>query len=162
IYENWKMRRRFTAGECESLHGSTHSKLNIADSLTYINQQYDDYLSYGRIPVESLRNKRVFELGFGDNLGVALRFLADGVAHVTCLDKFYSKRDNDQQREIYQALRLTLNQEQQRRFDDAIDLACGIEIDARRLNCIYGFDVERCAHLTTGGSFDLVISRAVI
>jgi len=162
IYENWKMRRRFSDGDYESLHGSTHSKLSVANSLRYINEQYDDYLTYGRIQAESLRSKRVFELGFGDNLGVALRFLADGVAHVTCLDKFYSKRDNQHQCKIYQALRQTLNRDQQRRFDDAIDLANGMEINARRLNCIYGFDVERCAHLSNGGSFDLVISRAVV
>jgi hypothetical protein len=162
IYQNWRMRRRFSAGDYESLHGSTHSKLDIVNSLRYINEQYEDYLTYGKIRVESLSNKRVFELGFGDNLGVALRFLADGAAHVTCLDKFYSKRDNHQQRKIYQGLRQSLNLEQQRRFDNAVDLTSGTEIDARKLKCIYGFDVESCDDLNNTDLFDLVISRAVI
>ena len=51
------------------------------------------------------------EIGHGDNLGVALRFLAAGAAEVICLDKFYSKRDPERQREIYLALRAQLDDE---------------------------------------------------
>ncbi|MGI8731735.1 MAG: hypothetical protein ACR2LM_00335 [Pyrinomonadaceae bacterium] len=46
---------------------------------------------------------KVFELGFGDNVGVALKFIAAGATKVVCLDKFYSKRNLEQQRKIYLA-----------------------------------------------------------
>jgi len=162
IYDNWKMKRQFEAGVYESLHGSTHSKLDTEKSLTYINEQYNDYLNYGQISPQSVRGQRVFELGFGDNVGVALRFLADDADHVTCLDKFYSTRNNDQQRKIYQALRESLSRQQQRRFDQAIDLSAGIEINSEKLKCIYGVDVENCNPVKDAELFDLIISRAVI
>lgn len=162
IYENWKMKRQFKNGNWESLHGSTHSKLDVDKSLRYINQQYQDYLQYGQISAHSIEGKRILELGFGDNVGVALRFLADGASHVACIDKFYSKRDDDQQRRIYQRLRETLNETQRARFDQAVDLSSGIEINSEQLSCIYGFDVEDCDELSESEPFDLILSRAVI
>ena len=95
IYDNWRMKRRFQSGNTESIHGSTHGLLikDIAESLSYINIQFDDYLTYSGLTVEKLKGMRVFELGFGDNVGVALKFLAVGAEQAVCLDKYYSKRD---------------------------------------------------------------------
>src|SRR5918912_2338124 len=87
IYHNWQFKRRFASGNTESLHGSTHSHIPTSESLAYIEAQFDDYMEYGRLAPEDLRGKRIFELGFGDNIGVALKFLAAGAAHVVCLDK---------------------------------------------------------------------------
>src|SRR5690242_10683653 len=93
IYDNWLIKRRAAKGVAETLHGSTHSHKPLADSLGYINVQFDDYLRYGGLTPEALAGKRVFELGFGDNIGVALKFLAAGAARAVCLDKFYSTRN---------------------------------------------------------------------
>src|SRR5437879_4646188 len=101
IYDNWRMRKRFASGNTETLHGSTHSRKTISESLSYIEDQFADYLKYSGLTAKDLRGKRILELGFGDNLGVALRFLAAGAARVVCLDKFYSRRDPDHQKEIY-------------------------------------------------------------
>ena len=81
IYHNWQFKRRFASDDTESLHGSTHSHLPLSDSLGYIEAQFDDYMEYGELTPESVRGKRVFELGFGDNIGVALKFLASGAGH---------------------------------------------------------------------------------
>lgn len=162
IYHNWQFKRRFASGNTESLHGSTHSHIPLADSLAYINTQFEDYLQYGELTPDNLRGKRLFELGFGDNIGVALRFLATGAAEVVCLDKFYSKRDKEQERKIYQALRETLSDEEKRRFDEAVDLTDGIKTDPDKIKCIYGVDVENAEELKTIEPFDYVISRGAI
>jgi SAM-dependent methyltransferase len=162
IYHNWQFKRRFASGNTESLHGSTHSHIPLNDSLAYINNQFDDYLRYGELTPDRLRGARIFELGFGDNIGVALKFLANGVSQVVCLDKFYSKRDKEQERKIYQALRETLSDEERRRFDEAVDLSDGITPNPDQIKCIYGVDIENAEELKTIEPFDFVISRGAI
>lgn len=162
IYHNWQFKRRFASGDNESLHGSTHSHIPLADSLAYINAQFDDYLRYGELAPEDLRGKRIFELGFGDNIGVALRFLAVGASQVVCLDKFYSKRDKEQERKIYQALRETLTGDELRRFDEVVDLTDGIKTDPEKIKCLYGFDVEASEELKDVEPFDIALSRGAI
>ncbi len=100
-------------GNPESLDGATHLEFSVDQSLAYIATQVDDYMLYGDLTPAMLRGKRDFELGFGDNVGVALRFLAVGGAErAVCLDKFYATRDQEQQRRIYAALRDTLTQDE--------------------------------------------------
>ncbi len=164
IYENWRMKRQFSSGNFESLHGSTHSTIikNRSESIDYINVQFEDYLKYSGLSADQLRGMRIFELGFGDNVGVGLKFIAAGATRVVCLDKFYSKRDLEQQRQIYLALRETLNPEGQERFDEAINLGIGVEINPEKIVCIYGKDVEDAQELADLGPFDLVVSRGAI
>ncbi|HYG82726.1 MAG TPA: methyltransferase domain-containing protein [Pyrinomonadaceae bacterium] len=162
IYHNWQFKRRFASGDTESLHGSTHSHIPLADSISYINTQFDDYLRYGELSPADLSGKRIFELGFGDNVGVALRFLAAGAGQVVCLDKFYSKRDKEHEREIYLALRETLGGDERRRFDEAVDLSEGIKTDPLKIRCIYGVDVEEAGELKTAEPFDFALSRGAI
>lgn len=164
IYKNWQTRRRFNRGEIESFHGSSHSGKKLEESLAYIEAQFSDYLKYGALSTESLAGKRILELGFGDNLGVALKFLAAGAEQAVCIDKFYSARDASYEREIYKALRGTLTDDARRLFDDAISLNDGFTLNPERLICMNGVELERgvqdLAELQR--PFDLVISRAVI
>jgi hypothetical protein len=163
IFINWRMRRRFASGEIQTTHGSTHKAKTIAESLRYIQDQFEDYLSYSGLAAENLCGKRVLELGFGDNVGVALKFLAKGAAQVICLDKFYSERDLNHQGKIYKALRGTLREEERLRFDQAIRLDPIFEINPSRLKCVYGVALETVTDsLANEGQFDLIISRAVI
>ena len=164
IYDNWRMKRRFQSGDTESLHGATHSLFfkDISESIDYINVQFDDYLKYSGLSVEQLKGMRVFELGFGDNVGVALKFIAVGAERAVCLDKYYSKRDLGHQREIYKALRETLDDEQKKRFDEAVDLSTGIELNPEKVLCIYGTDVENAEQLFSMQPFDLAVSRGAI
>jgi hypothetical protein len=163
IYNNWRVSRRVSSGNIEASYGSSHSLIpDLSDSVGYINQTFEDYLRYAELTPEAIRGRRVLEIGHGDNLGVALRFLAAGAAEVVCLDKFYSKRDPEQQRKIYLALRAELDGEAQKRFDEVIDLSSGTEIISDRLKSIYGTGIEEAEQLFGAESFDLIISRAVI
>ena len=163
VYNNWRVSRRITSGNIEASYGSSHSRIpDLSDSVAYINATFEDYLRYADLSPEAIRGKRVLEIGHGDNLGVALRFLAAGAAEVVCLDKFYSKRDPEHQRKIYLALRAELDDEARRRFDEVIDLTSGNEIISDRLKSIYGTGIEDAEQLFGVGSFDLIISRAVL
>ena len=164
IYQNWRMKRRFASGEIETEHGSTHSKKNLDESLSYIDEQFADYLTYGQLTSAQLRGKKILELGFGDNVGVALRFLATGAARVVCVDKFYSRRDVAHERDIYTALRAGLSDDEKQRFDEAIDIADGLTFNSGRLSCVNGLELEAAAARLSeqAESFDIIVSRAVI
>lgn len=164
IFQNWQMRRRFASGYTETEHGSTHSRKTLDESLSYIEEQFQDYLKYGQLSSEQLRGKKILELGFGDNVGVALRFLAAGAAQVICVDKFSSKRDESREKEIYSALREKLGGEEREQFDKAVDLTDGISFDAARVSFIRGLDLEPATQALQiqNEAFDIVISRAVI
>src|SRR5262249_50418836 len=142
IYENWNAKRLFRSGNNESILGSTHRKLSLSESVSYIVRQFDEYLAYGNLHRDDLANKRILEIGFGDKLGVALKCLAAGASQLICIDKFYSKRDEGQQQKIYAALRETLTADERLRFDTVIDSRGQITLDPLRLSCVYGVGVE--------------------
>jgi Methyltransferase domain len=164
IYKNWRMSRQFKSGQINAQLGSTHTGKPLEDSLGYINLQFDDYLKYSSLSPAQLTGKRVLELGFGDSIGVALKFLAKGATEVVCVDKFYAKRDQASERLIYVALRNSLREEEQRIFDDAVNLEEGVRVNQSRIRCLYGTSLEQLIEQSPEekGRFDLIISRAVI
>src|SRR6185295_15604293 len=159
IYQNWALRRRFASGVIETEHGSSHRSKSLIESLSYIEEQFADYLRYSGLTPEQLEGKQILELGFGDNVGVALKFVAAGAARVVCVDKFYSSRDPQREREIYLALRERLNDRERRRFDEAVDTGISIKFDDTKLRVINGLDLEQAAAMLTseGVKFDIII-----
>jgi SAM-dependent methyltransferase len=166
IFDNQRFKRRLRSGDSSSLHGSTHSLMlrGVSESLQYIALQFQDYLRYSNLSPEQIKNKRVLELGYGDNVGVALKFLASGAEQVVCLDKFDSRRDVEHELKIYRALRETLSGEERGRFDEVIDLNGGTHLNPERLKCINGIQLETAIESLAELSkpFDLIISRAVL
>jgi SAM-dependent methyltransferase len=164
IFHNWQMRRRYASGDAETEHGSTHSRKSLDESLRYIEEQFQDYLTYGKLSSEQLLGKKILELGFGDNVGVALRFLSAGAVKVICIDKFCSKRDESREEEIYSALRERLSGEERTRFDEAVDLSDGISFNASRISYVRGLGLEpaTAALGIQEEAFDIIVSRAVI
>jgi SAM-dependent methyltransferase len=133
----------------------------VAEACAYIEKQFADYIKYASLSPDSLQGKRVLELGPGDNLGVALKFLAAGAASVVCLDRFYSKRNAAHEREIYKALRESLSAQEQTRFDEAVNLTGDVQFNPEKLQSVYGLSLEgfagKLAH-----KFDLILSCAVL
>ena len=105
IYNNYRVKRRFKVGNAESDHGVAHIAMSLEESLHYIDHSYEIFLRWPGFSPETFSGKRILEVGTGDNLGLALRFISAGAASVVSLDKFYSKRDPEQQRNIYLAMR---------------------------------------------------------
>ena len=162
IFDNWRRRRAFKAGNTVSAYGSTHEFWSLDKSVSYIEQVYREYLEYSGLGAEALRGKHILEVGPGDNFGVALKFLAAGAAKVVCLDKFYSERNVDQQTRIYRELRNRLTPDEARMFDECIKLDGDIELNPERLHYIYGHGIEEADRILEPGSFDFIVSRAVI
>lgn len=162
IFDNWRRRRAFQSGNTVTAYGSTHESWSLEKSVNYINLVYREYIEYAGVGPEMLRGTRILEVGPGDNFGVALKFLAAGAAKVVCLDKFYSERNVEQQTRIYYELRKQLSPNQARVFDECIKLNGDIELNEERLQYIYGHGIEEADQILDPGSFDFIVSRAVI
>ncbi|MBS4048023.1 MAG: methyltransferase domain-containing protein [Alphaproteobacteria bacterium] len=128
-----------------------HAKLNIDESVAYIESVWRDYLAWSGRPALS---GRLVEIGPGDNFGVALLFLANGVSNVVAIDKFAPERDPTRQAAVYQALNSRHNLYQL--FDGAPS-----EDAIKNLVYLPGMSAERYFG-NAPPPFDAVISRAVL
>jgi len=162
VCHNYAHKLRFLAGRIESEKGATHRELSLERSLGYIEEVFADYLAYSGLSLEDLAGRRVLEIGPGDNLGVALRLLAAGCSQVVCLDKFFAQRDELKQLAIYRALRDSLTPRERERFDQAVSLEHGFHPNPERLEYRCGISIESAGERFAAGSFDLIVSRAVL
>lgn len=163
LVDNWNVRRRTRSGKMECSTGATHRTLDLAGSLRYIDGVFEDYLTYSGLAPGDLHGKRILELGPGDNLGVALRFLAAGSKEVICLDRFFSERNGDQQLAIYRGLRERFLDRERALYDAAVDLRAGVAVfDPSRLRYVYGIGIERARAVLEPGTIDAIVSRAVL
>ena len=83
-------------------------RFDVGQSLQYLNDVFDDYFAKSGFLKSELADKRVLEVGPGENLGVALRFLASGAAEVVSVDRFRSLRPVSDQVKLYRSLIHTL------------------------------------------------------
>jgi hypothetical protein len=164
IYNNFRIARAYKSGIIESTHGSTNATKTVDESLEYIAVQFEDYMKYSGLASEEIFNKKIIELGFGDNFGVALRFLAAGAAKVICIDRFYSLRDPRHELKIYEGLRRQLSLQERQRFDEVIDLHPHLTVNKERLAYFNGSSLEQFVQNSPDerNRIDLIVSRAVI
>jgi SAM-dependent methyltransferase len=160
VHNSWFMVRA-RLGCLSTIHGATHLSFGPEESVRYIEKVFSEYLSYGDLRPAELEGKRVLEIGPGDNLGVALKFVALG-AKVACLDRFKPYRDEERERLIYCRLREALCAQGRKRFDAAVELGSGIRLDTESLKPIYGIGIEHADQVFAPASFDFIISRAVL
>jgi hypothetical protein len=161
LWDNWRARRQAGAGVLEMTAASCHG-WSVNKSLKYAQQVYSDYKRYGGFSAADLKDKTVLELGPGDNLAVALRFVAAGASKVVCLDKFFWNRDRTRERSLYLALRESLNRDEKRRFDTAVELGGGITFNPERLQYTHGTGIESADRVLGAAAFDFIVSRAVL
>ncbi|MCC7173870.1 MAG: methyltransferase domain-containing protein [Bryobacterales bacterium] len=155
-------RIRFLRGDLRGQSGATHAGRPLAESVAYIRKVFEAYLAYGELREAQLEGRTVLELGPGDNLGVALLFVAQGAGRAVCLDKFRPDGRTDREREIYVELRSPLDAAQRRRFDEAVNLDRGIAWNPERIRPVYGTGVERADEILEPRQFDFIVSRAVL
>ena len=162
IASSTRNRLRFRLGSVDSFSGSTHDKLRVSESVAYCNEVFEDFVNFGQLSPENLQGRRILELGPGDNVGVALRFLACGAREIACLDKFYSTHDLEHERQIYKALRERLSEQERRNFDAAVKLEGKLEFNPEKLRYVYGVGVQDAKTVLRGQVFDLIVSRGVL
>lgn len=161
IFDNYRSGLNLALGR-STLHGATHLEWNPEESLAYIRRVFLDYFAYAELPPESVCGQRILEIGPGDNLGVALTFIAHGASQVCCFDRFIPERDDERNRRVYSSLRASFNAQQRRRFDDAVQLEPRLRINPDKLHSVYGIAIEDAGALLEAGSFDMIVSRAVL
>lgn len=142
--------------------GATHSY--VADSVRYIWTVGQDYLTYGAGDQPDLSGKRILEIGPGDNLGVAIWFIAKGAESVTCVDRFHPQQDKRRNADVYRQLLDSLPDEERARAEQAVRfLPSGeCQFDPERIQCRYGHAIEEADRQLGREKFDLILSRAVL
>ena len=140
--------------------GATHMGLPVEDSVAYVNAVFSDYVRYGALSGQDLEGAAVLELGPGDNLGVALRFVGAGARHVRTVDRFVTWRDPAQQERIYRALLESLSGDERQRMEAAISPGSPFGVDEAAIEAIQGVGAEEAA--VGEARFDLIVSRAVL
>jgi SAM-dependent methyltransferase len=162
IYENWRVFVNLKRGRRIDTVGSRHAGMTINESLKYIDKVVNDYFSFSGLPRNYIINKRILEIGPGDNLGVALTLLSEGASQVVCMDKFLTSRDPYQEIEIYRAMRDRFDNNSKMFFNQAIHLKGEIECNPFRLRYIQGRGIDEPIDSLQLEPFDIILSRAVL
>ena len=155
---------RLSLGDRTNKSGATHGAngFDARRSVEHIKKLYNSYVDNGKLTEEELRGKRFLEIGPGDSFGVALLFLAKGVNHVVAVDRFYTPRNSEQERAVYSLIRDELTDVEKRRFDDAVSLEEKPIFNTDKLTYLYDLPIENAADRLACGSFDFIISMAVL
>jgi SAM-dependent methyltransferase len=155
---------RLSLGDRNNKSGSTHAerRFDTRHSIEYIKKLYHSYMDNGKMTEDELREKRLLEIGPGDSFGVALLFLAKGVNQVVAVDRFFTPRNGEQELATYAALRNELTDIERRRFDEAVSLETKPIFNTEKLTYLYDLPIENAADRLGLGSFDFVVSMAVL
>jgi SAM-dependent methyltransferase len=147
---------RFATGKIDTDSGSTHTTLSEEESVSYVEEVFTDYKKYGSLDKFS---GIAAELGPGDNAGVALLMRRDGCEQVDLIDRYFSRRNPDQQSRIYELLaqKYELHDFRQKDFWDEQALA-GINWKIGQPAEVY---FQNCA-TQQDKIYDLIVSRAVL
>lgn len=162
IFKNLETKLKFKLGKYETFKDSVIDNLSLIDSISYVNRVFEEYLQYSPITLDTLNNKRILEIGPGDNFGVALEFLAKGASRVVCLDKFHVMSSFKKRYRLYKALKEQLDIHSKKLFDESINLDKGIVINPNKLKYLYGIGITEAGELFKSEYFDLIVSRAVL
>jgi len=155
-------RLRYSLGSIDSFSGSTTHRISVEESGRYVQQVFADFLQYGKLSAAEIEGRTVLELGPGDNVGVLLLFIAHGARRAWACDKFYSKHDKEHEKLIYLLIRGTLDEEQKRRFDAAVDLSGPLRFNEEILSYAHGVGAQDADRLVPAGSIDILVSRGVL
>jgi len=149
-------------GKIDSAGGATTVHRPVQDSLNYVNRVFQDFVTYGNLTPEIVQGRRYVEFGPGDNVGVALRFLAWGAREALCLDKYFPPHDTERERQLYIKLREQMSPAERRNFDTAVSLENKLQFNEDKIRYLYGKGAEDADEAVELRSCDLVVSRAVL
>jgi SAM-dependent methyltransferase len=133
------------------------------ESVRYLNEVYSDYFTYSGIPVAFIKGKRILEIGPGENLGIGMRFLADGAAFVASVDRFCSLRSSGEQIAVYQQVFDSFDDTQRSAFGDTVVFTSdGYKLNESRYRYIANTAIEEVSKKHSLEKFDMIVSRAVL
>lgn len=144
---------RLAHGRLDTESGAAHATWDVEESLRYIRLVHREYLEQAGIPGFF---GRVVEVGPGDNSGVGLLMLADGAEQVELIDRFYSKRDLDHHKAVYERLKADF---------PGLRSILPADFDGERcdrLVRLYGAEAASETFFQTRSGYDFIVSRAVM
>jgi SAM-dependent methyltransferase len=141
--------------------GATHRTFDLEGSVDYVERVFADYLTYGGIERGELDGAHVLELGPGDNLGVALKFVGAG-SRVRAIDRFVAWQHPERDRAIYARLLENMDPAERARAQKVISSDGTVEPDGELLGVTRGIGIEEAEQVFPPASFDLIVSRAVV
>lgn len=134
----------------------------VPAALRRIDDLFAGTLRHVGLTPEDMTGRSVLEVGPGDNIGVALRFVAAGARDVVSIDKFVPLQNTTFHRQLYLALREELSAVERERFDQAIDLSQQVQLRDGPLHYVYGRGVDDPRAQLGRDRFDLITSNAVL
>jgi SAM-dependent methyltransferase len=134
----------------------------VPSYLTRINGTFSHYEKYARLSGDTLRGARVLEVGPGETLGVALRFIGLGARQVVAVDKFVPLQTSSFHQRLYTELARPLSPHEQQNINAAVSLENGVRFNPERLDYVYGEGMEDVGARWPARSFDVVVSNAVL
>lgn len=154
VFNNLMLALKRWLGVITTISGTTHQALSLQESLDYIRIVFNDYKKMAGV---KKFHGTVAEIGPGDNVGVALCFLADGCTRVDLADRFYSKRSSAKQAAIYKALASLLPGVAK------IVKGCNLEKDSSfpGLQRYYGPKAAAEQFFSEPAVYDFIVSRSV-
>lgn len=147
------------------LSGTTASQLGPEGMVRYAHQVFDDYVRYGAGgDVGRIQGASVLEVGPGDNLAVALLFLAHGASRVTCADAFSPSADADLRRQVHRLLLESLSASQAANIRPLLQPGPGGQplFQPGRLEYYYATPIEKLPQIAQNARYNLIVSRAVL
>jgi SAM-dependent methyltransferase len=162
IYQDLLRRSGIRAGQIGQDDSRVLPDTEIPGYLNRINTTFDAYQKYGELSPERVRGRRVLEVGPGETIGVALRFIGAGAESVTAVDKFAPLQTSPFHQHLYRALAAPLSEGERRRIESAVDLTSGVMPRSDRLQYVYGEGIEDTARRLPRGAFDIIVSNAVL
>ena len=165
ICYNWKFKENIKMGNFTSSDTAcTFRTMEVKQSVNFICTCFNNMTQYSGLGEKDFSGKRILEVGHGENVGIALKFIASGASHVVCIDRFYATRDQEHEYKIYEELRNSLeNEEEKSRFDSAIQLERNhFKLNDKSISCHYGVDIAKAHKTFPSQSFDFIYSNAVL
>jgi SAM-dependent methyltransferase len=140
----------------------TWQESNTSSELKRMHSVYRQYLIYAGWSPETVRGKRILELGPGYTIAVPLLFAGDGADYVAGVDKFVPLQDGADFGALYSCLRDSLSPAQQTSFDRAIRLSPKVALNPEHAGYIDHKELTDCVPQLGAGTYDMIVSNAVI
>ncbi len=134
----------------------------VEERVRYAQAAFKALLKRAGLTSSDVEGKRVLELGPGDNLGVAIKWLGAGARSVVGLDRFEVRAPLRIEAASYEALLNSLTPTERKNVGAAIRITNGQIALSERLRYVSGVSIEDASQLFEAESFDIIYSIAVL
>lgn len=162
VYQDTLRRAHLRTDQISQPDYSSNPDSDIPLYLDRANNTFARYQTYGGLTDARLRGARVLEIGPGETLSVALRFVGAGASQVVAVDKFVPLQRSRFHQTLYRTLAEGLDEDARARVTSAVDLRDGVTLDEHRVSYVYGKGIDEAAAGFPAESFDAIVSNAVL